>query len=237
MKSLSAVKAFPALLTAMLAVTLNAGAQTPGDGGLSRIFVHRDGSRTESVKMGNSRDLKEFHYNVNKLLVSCRHFVTDSNGRIRKGIIFDGRTNPLGTVMYNFDKVTGKTIEERTFNTKGQLIMRLMYPGTLADPRLASRYVAFHYNPNDPNAKPVQDTRRAKPVRPVEENQESYGDDLPPALIEKPSAIKPAKPETLNPAKPVAAKPTKPEPAKPETPKPETLKPSKRSFLPQKPTS
>ena len=207
-------------LALLLSSSLYAQAESTKDGGLSRIFIHRDGSRTESVKMGNSQQLKESTYNKNKLLISSRLFVMDTSGRLRRGVIFDGRENPLGTILYNFDKVTGKTIEERTYNKEGKLIMRLMYPGTLADPRFANRYVAFHYDPNDPNAKPVQDTKNAKPLRPIDKEQDSYDSGLP---LERPADTAPKK---LQPAPHVPPKPEPPAPAKPTTP-PKSILPAR----------
>ncbi len=205
------------------------------DSALSRIFIHKDGSRTEAKKHGNSQELWEYTYDINKHRISCRQFVTDTEGRVRKGIIYDGMMNPLATVEYNFDKVTGKTIEERTWNKKGKLLMRLMYPGTLADPKLANRYVAFHYNPDDPTAQPVKSTKNVKPVRPVEADQDTYESGVPQPPAEH-RLQKPAPPKApAGPPPPKNVEPSSPPPPAPPVEKVE--KPARRSFLPQKPSS
>lgn len=167
------------LLTALLSAATAIG-QTPGNvEAYSRIYKHRDGTRTESFKSGNKREIQEFTYNKNDILQIHRMFVTDSKGRCRRGFVFDGKKNPLGSIEFGFDSKSDQLVEERTFNSKGQLIRRLFYPGTVKIDGLKNRYVALYYDPNNPAAKPVQSTENAKPVRPVESDQDEFEPGVP----------------------------------------------------------
>jgi hypothetical protein len=125
------------------------------DGSAELIHYHRDGTRTESIKDGTGTRIKEKTYSENSILSFVREFETDSKGRLRNGVIYDGRKNVLGSMVYGYDATTDQIVEERLFNAKGQIIRRLFYPGALKDPRFTKRFVAFNYDPDNPDAKPV----------------------------------------------------------------------------------
>jgi hypothetical protein len=180
----------------------------------SRIHYHRDGTRTESLKDGTGTRIKEKTYNENSVLVFVREFETDSKGRLRNGVIYDGKKNVLGSMYYGYDSATDQIVEERLFNAKGRIIRRLFYPGALKDPRFAKRFVAFNYDPDNPEAKPVADTKDVKPVRPVEQAQDSFDPGTPMGKGPAPSLHGTAKPAPAAPAG--------------------TAKPPGRSFLPQR---
>lgn len=180
----------------------------------SRIHYHRDGTRTESLKDGTGTRIKEKTYNENSVLAFVREFETDSKGRLRNGVIYDGKKNVLGSMYYGYDSATDQIVEERLLNAKGRLIRRLFYPGALKDPRFAKRFVAFNYDPDNPEAKPVADTKDVKPVRPVEQAQDSFDPGTPMGKGPAPSLHGAAKPA------PAAAA--------------GTAKPPGRSFLPQR---
>jgi hypothetical protein len=180
----------------------------------SRIHYHRDGTRTESLKDGTGTRIKEKTYNENSVLVFVREFETDRKGRLRNGVIYDGKKNVLGSMYYGYDSATDQIVEERLFNAKGNIIRRLFYPGALKDPRFAKRFVAFNYDPDNPAAKPVADTKDVKPVRPVEQAQDSFDPGTPMGKGPAPSLHGAAKPA------PAAAA--------------GTAKPPGRSFLPQR---
>jgi hypothetical protein len=146
----------------------------------SRIYRHRDGTRTESFKNGNKTEIREFTYNKENILQIERLFVTDSKGRCRRGVIFDGRRNPLGSIDFGFDDKTDQLVEERQFNAKGQLVRRLFYPGTVKNIKgLENRFVALNYDPDNPNAAPVRSKEEIKPTRPVETEQDKFEPGIP----------------------------------------------------------
>ena len=216
----------------------------------SRIHYHRDGTRTESVKDGTGTRITEKTYNENSVLTYVREFETDSKGRLRNGVIRDGKRNPLGSMYYGYDPTTDQIVEERLFNAKGRLIRRLFYPGVLKDPKFSKRFVAFNYDPDNPDAKPVADTTNVKPVRPVEQSQDSFDPGTPMGQGPAPSlhaAPKPSNPETRPagsgrsflpqrrpapapapvPTPAPAVKPPAPAPAKPADPLPLPPKPER----------
>ncbi|MFN5962316.1 MAG: hypothetical protein ACK5TY_03550 [Verrucomicrobiota bacterium] len=168
----------------------------------SRIHYHRDGTRTESLKDGTGTRIKEKTYNENSVLVFVREFETDRKGRLRNGVIYDGKKNVLGSMYYGYDSATDQIVEERLFNAKGNIIRRLFYPGALKDPRFAKRFVAFNYDPDNPAAKPVADTKDVKPVRPVEQAQDSFDPGTPMGKGPAPSLHGAAKPAPAAAAKP-----------------------------------
>jgi len=168
----------------------------------SRIHYHRDGTRTESLKDGTGTRIKEKTYNENSVLVFVREFETDRKGRLRNGVIYDGKKNVLGSMYYGYDSATDQIVGERLFNAKGNIIRRLFYPGALKDPRFAKRFVAFNYDPDNPAAKPVADTKDVKPVRPVEQAQDSFDPGTPMGKGPAPSLHGAAKPAPAAAAKP-----------------------------------
>jgi hypothetical protein len=181
----------------------------------SRIHYHRDGTRTESLKDGTGTRIREKTYNENSVLAFVREFETDRKGRLRNGVIYDGKKNVLGSMYYGYDSATDQIVEERLFNAKGRIIRRLFYPGALKDPRFAKRFVAFNYDPDNPDGKPVADTKDVKPVRPVEQAQDSFDPGTPMGKGPAPSLHGAAKPS--------------------EAPSSSgTAKPAGRSFLPQR---
>ncbi len=150
----------------------------------SRIFRHKDGTRTESYKNGDKNQIEEFTYNKSNILIIKRLFITDSKGRCRQGYIFDGQKHPKGSIQFGYSKDTDQLMEERQFNEKGQLVRWLLYPGalkkTIKGVDLGNRFVAFNYDPNDPTAKPVLEKKEiVKPTRPVESDQDDFDPQIP----------------------------------------------------------
>jgi hypothetical protein len=148
-------------------------------GALSRIFLHRDGTRTETEKNGNATEWKELTYNKDNILIGYRVYNTDSKGRPRNGRICDGKKQILATVQYGYDPATDQIVEERTFNNEGKVVRRLFYPGALKDPRFAKRFVAFNYDPNRPEAKPVADLANVKSTQPIQTELDEFQPGVP----------------------------------------------------------
>ena len=190
------------ILLPLLGTAARAQATRPA-GAYSRIFQHRDGTRTESFKHGHKNLIEEFTYRNN--ILNCRRvFVTDPQGRTRQGVIYDGRNNPQGSILFGYDPATDQLVEERQYNNKAQLIRRLFYPGSIKGrPEFARQFVAFTYDPDKPNAQPVQVKERVQPTRPVESDQEEFEPGIPinPGSAaaprgEAPAAAAPARPAT-----------------------------------------
>jgi hypothetical protein len=169
---------FCALFLTLPVAGVRAQATSPVEA-YSRIYYHKDGTRTETRKDGDKKEIYEMTYNQNSVLKCKRIFVTDSKGRTRRGIIFDGKQNPLGTIEFGYDKNTDQLVEERQYNRKAQLVRRLFYPGALKEPQFANRFVAFNYDPDNPHAKPIQSREPVRPTRPVESNQEEFEPGIP----------------------------------------------------------
>lgn len=144
-----------------------------------KVFYHNNGQRTETQKMGNSNEIREETYDKNNVLSAVRVFQLDSKGRLRNGVIYDGRKNPVGSTRYSFDPQTDQPIEEQLFNKDGKLVRRLFYPGALKDPRYAKRTVAFSFDPNKPSDLGKVVEGRARPIVPVTQNEDEFEPGMP----------------------------------------------------------
>ena len=116
-------------------------------------------------------------------MIYKRVFQTDSQSRLRNGVIYDGKKNPLGSIYYGYDKKTDQIMEEQQYNKKGQLVRRVFYPGALkdvpgVDPRVVREGAAIVYNPDDPTAKPVQ-VQAPAPTTPVQSVQNEFTPGIP----------------------------------------------------------
>jgi len=168
----------------------------------SRIYRHKDGTQTKTVKDGDKNEIHESTYRHN-ILICKRIFYCDTKGRTRQGVIYDGRLNPLGSILYGYDRNTDQLVEEQQYNKDGKLVRRLFYPGALKKPEYANRFVAFTFDPNDPKAHPVQEKAPARPTRPVQNDLDEFEPGIPlgtaPAV--NPAAdVKPAANTTTPPA-------------------------------------
>ena len=173
---------------------------------LSRIYKHNDGTRTETRKDGDKNEIHEKTYRDN-ILFCKRVFYCDTKGRTRQGVIYDGKMNPLASILYGYDKATDQLIEEQTYNKQGKLVRRLFYPGALKDPKYANRFVAMTIDPDDATRQPKYSTENATPTRPVQSEQKSFEPGVPFG------GAAPAVPQTPAPASLTPATPAKPAPA------------------------
>ena len=144
-----------------------------------KVFIHNNGQRTETQKMGNSSEIRESTYDKNNILSAVRVFQVDTKGRLRNGVIYDGRKNPVGSTRYSFDPQTDQPIEEQLFNREGKLVRRLFYPGALKDPRYAKRTVAFSFDPNKPADLGKVVEGKVKPIVPVTQSEDEFEPGLP----------------------------------------------------------
>lgn len=145
------------------------------------VFTHRNGQRTETQKMGNSDTVRQDTYNKNDILTEIRTFQVDNEGRLRSGVIYDGRKNAIGSTRYFYDPNTNQMLMEELFNKNGKLVRRLYYPGALKDPKYAKRTVAFSFDPEKQESKTlppadagVEIRTTVKPIVPVTSNDEDF---------------------------------------------------------------
>ena len=146
-----------------------AGERQPGN--YSRIFQHKDGTRTESLRKNGT--LRESTYDRNGERVGARVFIFDKDGQPRQAVTYDGKMIPLGTIQFGYDPRTGALVEERHFNAKAKLVRRVFYHGALKQPEYAGKFVAFTYDPENPRAKPVLESGDVKPALPVSDWKEA----------------------------------------------------------------
>ncbi len=153
---------FLVLAASLLAVpNLLAGSWTKSENVWSRIVEHPDGTRTLSKQDIKTNTLEEATYTEGNVLVKRRLFQLDDLGNPRLAMLFDGKSNLLARTEYFYDEY-GEIKEEVLFNTKGQLLRRLVY-GLNAG--IDERPRAFTYDPNAPDKAPVQ-TEDAEAVMP-----------------------------------------------------------------------
>lgn len=131
----------------------------------SRVLEHEDGTRTDSKQDINTKVLEEMTFDQNGVRVKRRIFQLDDLARPRTGLLFDGRNNLLARTEYVYDEYD-ELKEERLFNTKGQILRRLVYG--LARDGIQSRPIAFTYDPSRPDASPVRSTTNVDPVMPLD---------------------------------------------------------------------
>jgi hypothetical protein len=181
------MKTLTALLTAALLSSATAANEELVDrpvGAFGRKFIHRDGTYTLSAKQGDKTTIIEETYNKANVMRYKRIFQTDTQGRLRNGVIYDGRKNALGSILFGYDPKTDRIIEERQFDKKGRLIRRIFYPGAIkpgpgVDPRLVNQGFALVYDPDRPQAKPVQEAAPATPTAPVTSEQDEFTPGIP----------------------------------------------------------
>ena len=155
-----------ALILALVATTSVSTAKWERSSDIwSRVVMHDNGKRTESYQNINTRNLREETYDQNNIVVKKRLFQLDKLGRPVNALVFDGNDNVVGRVQYVYDEY--ETLkEERLFNVKGQLLRRLFYG--LEKGGIQSKPIAFTYDPNNPDAKPMRNDKGAEPIMPLD---------------------------------------------------------------------
>ena len=229
------MKTLACLMLLSLATAVSAQGAKPIEA-MSRIYNHKDGTRTETLKHGDKNEIHEKTFR-NNILICKRVFFCDTKGRTRQGVIYDGREHPLGTILYGYDRSTDQLVEEQQYNKDGKLVRRLFYPGALKGEKyakFANRYVAFTFDPNDPKSQPVEDTSTpAVPTQPVQSDQDEFTPGVPigPAA---PSASAPRQPAPTTPARPSTLPPAGNTPPATPVPASGTKQPRKHFLTPRK---
>ncbi|MES2706661.1 MAG: hypothetical protein V4726_08670 [Verrucomicrobiota bacterium] len=134
------------------------------------VFGHSNGWRTETRKTEDSSRVRQDTYNKDNVLAEVRIFKVDGEGRLKNGVIYDGRQNPVGSTRYSYDPHSNQLLMEELYNKNGILARKLYYPGALKDPEFAKRMVAFSFDPQKRNPREVEIEGPVQPIVPVSGN-------------------------------------------------------------------
>jgi len=162
----------PALCLLLFPVLAQASGWSRQGGAWSRIVEHKNGSHTYSKQDITTKTLTEWTKDPAGILTKKRLFSLDKRSRPRLAYLYDGRENLLARTEYLYDEYD-ELKEERLYNTRGQLLRRLIYG--LQNGGIRSVPVAFTYDPENPDAKPVRSTERVEPIMPIDVHGGSGG--------------------------------------------------------------
>lgn len=171
-------------LTSLLARMLVAGSLVASTGwgqvdledSWARKIMHYDESTgdldgvTVAKKNPVEDTLEESTFSQHEILITRRVFQMDSQGRIRNGLIFDGKRNLLGRTEYGFDK-WDRIEQERLYTKKGKLVRALLYRyDTGGNP---VKPIAYTFDPSNPSSK-KQITTDVEPILPASRHEDDY---------------------------------------------------------------
>jgi len=117
-----------------------------------KATLHDDGTRTESVKDMNKREITETTYDSRGIVISKKLFMVNENGDPIRGIIYDGQGNHIAKVDFGFDDL-GRLRVERCTNMQGEVFRQVIHTYDPSGKRL--RPQAFDYAVKAPNMKPA----------------------------------------------------------------------------------
>ena len=161
----------------------------------------RTGS-TESQSDPSKNMLIQITRDAYEVEIARREFILDSQGRIRSGVLRDGRGTLLGRTQYGFDSYD-RINEERSFHPNGRCIRRLLFKYDASSRRLVDK--VYMWNKNDPYGPLIESAptpEDSSPMLPVQRNDKELpgvglpqfrGDAAPPGPGTQTAA--PAKPE------------------------------------------
>lgn len=142
------------LLTAGTILTATAQ-QIPEEGPHVRIMKNSDGSSTQFKRDHTNTRLEQSSFmekaNGEKIVRTRTVYRRDLNGRLRSGIIEDGKKNILYRIIYGYDKNTGFLIAENMFDAR---VIRKNDP---IDPNKETpvRALRYSYNAQGQRSKPI----------------------------------------------------------------------------------
>lgn len=87
--------------------------------------LHKDGTRTDSVKDMFKHELTETVYDARKVVIAKKKFLLGDNGDPTQGTIYDGADNVVARVHFEFDDL-GRVIEERCTNNQNEIFQRVI---------------------------------------------------------------------------------------------------------------
>jgi len=154
-----------------------------------KATLHDDGTRTESVKDVNKREMSDTTYDARGVAICKKTFLLNENGDAIQGVIYDGAGNLLARVQFYFDEL-GRVVEERCVNNHNQIFRRVIRQYDTNGKALPLK--AFDYAVNAPSLRPATiDFTRSSLEAP-------NGVEVPPsATANAPVAATPATPKVM----------------------------------------
>ncbi len=129
--------------------------EIPEEGPHVRIMKNSDGSSTQFKRDHTNTRLEQSSFmektNGEKIVRTRTVYRRDVNGRLRSGIIEDGKKNRLYRIIYGYDKDTGRLIAENMYD------MRVVRKNDALDPSKETpvRALRYSYNAQGQRSKPV----------------------------------------------------------------------------------
>ena len=114
--------------------------------------------------------LEESTCSQHEIMITRRLFQMDSKGRIRNGLIFDGKKNLLGRTEYGFDK-WDRIQQERLYTKQGKLVRALLYRYDTSGSPI--KPIAYTFDPSDPSSKKLA-TTDVEPILPASRNESDF---------------------------------------------------------------
>lgn len=124
--------------------------------------------------MNDPNTLRQDTFTRDGLLREVRIFKVDTKGRLRSGVIYDGKENPLGSTKYLGGNDTDQPQIEELFNRKGQLIRRIFFPGALRQVEFTDRMVTFSFDPGKSRQTADEIRSPVQPITPVTESGQEF---------------------------------------------------------------
>lgn len=116
----------------------------------SRVVLHDDGTKTESMKDPVRRQQSETTYDTRGVVIAEKVFHLNENGDPMQGVIYDGGKNLVARVQFYFDDL-GRVVEERCVNTRNEIFRRVIRRYDKSGKPLPPE--AFDFKVNAPNMK------------------------------------------------------------------------------------
>lgn len=117
----------------------------------AKTTLHPDGSKTESVRDPNTRELTEITYDANNVVTMKRKYLLNEQGQPSQGLIYDGADNLQARAQFFFDQF-GRMQEERLLNLQGEVFQQTLYEyGADGKPKKPK---VINYNVRTPTMKP-----------------------------------------------------------------------------------
>ncbi len=140
------------LMAVVWAVALPSSALAQGSQIYAKAVLHKDGTRTESVRDLTTGETTDSTYDTQGVLICKKVFLLNTNGEPTQGVIYDGANNLIARVKFYFDNM-GRVIEERCTNVQGQIFRRVIRQYDINGNALAPK--AYDYAVNAPSMKPA----------------------------------------------------------------------------------
>lgn len=175
------VKIFPSFVATLLMIAFLPCAawgqlELKSENSWARKIMHYDDDNenlegiTVAKKNPIEDTLEELTYNQHEIIITRRMFQMDSKGRIRNGLIFDGKRNLLGRTEYGFDK-WDRIQQERLYTKKGKLVRALLYRYDSGGNPI--KPVAYTFDPSNPSSK-KRVTTDVEPILPASRHESDY---------------------------------------------------------------